>query len=114
VRLREPSGEIAMAVLTVLYPAAEGARFDQAYYDATHVPLVKDAFTPTGLTGVQVLKGLAGGGGGAAPYVVIVNLVFRDAEALQASMTGPRAPEVLADVARFTDITPITQVSLAG
>ncbi len=103
-----------MAVLTVLYPAAEGAKFDHAYYEATHIPLVKDAFTPTGLMGVQVLKGLAGGGGGAAPFVVIVNLIFRDAEALQASMAGPRAPEVMADVAQFTDITPVTQVSLAG
>lgn len=103
-----------MAVLTVLYPAAEGAKFDQAYYDATHIPLVKEAFTPTGLTGVQVLKGVSGGGDAPAPYVVIVNLTFRDAEALQASLAGPRAPEVMGDVPRFTDITPILQISLAS
>lgn len=103
-----------MVVFTVLYPARDGATFDHAYYDATHIPLVKDAFTPTGLTGVQVLKGLSAGDGGAAPYLVIVNLIFRDAAALQASLGGPRAPEVLADVARFTDIQPVTQVSAEG
>lgn len=100
-----------MIIFSVLYPAAEGARFDQAYYDATHIPLVKDAFGATGLTGVQVFKGLTAGDGGPAPYVAMAHLTFRDAEALQASMTGPRAPAVLADIANFTDIQPIAQVS---
>ena len=100
-----------MTVFTVLYPAVDGAKFDHAYYEATHIPLVRDAFTATGLTGVQILKGLAGGGGTPAPYLVIVNLTFRDAEALQASLGGPRAAEVMADVANFTDIQPIAQIS---
>jgi len=103
-----------MAVFTVLYPARDGAKFDHAYYDATHIPLVREAFTPTGLTGVQVLKGLSAGDGGPAPYLVIVNLTFRDAAALQASLGGPRAPEVMADVARFTDIQPVAQISVEG
>lgn len=103
-----------MAVFTVLYPAADGAKFDHAYYDTVHVPLVKDAFTPTGLTGAQVLKGLPGPDGAPAPYVVIINLIFRDAAALQASLGGPRIGEVLADVPRFTDIQPITQISVEG
>ena len=103
-----------MAVFTVLYPARDGAKFDQAYYEGTHIPLVQEAFTPTGLTGVQVLKGLAAGDGGAPPYVVIVNLTFRDAAALQASLGGPRAAEVMADVAKFTDIQPIAQISAEG
>jgi hypothetical protein len=45
---------------------------------------------------------------------VIVNLTFRDAAALQASLGGPRAPEVLADVARFTDIQPVAPISVEG
>ncbi|USQ96269.1 EthD family reductase [Caulobacter sp. RL271] len=100
-----------MAVFTVLYPASDGAKFDYAYYENTHIPLAKAAFTATGLTGVQILKGLAGGGGAPAPYLVIVNLIFRDAEALQASLGGPRGAEVTADVANFTNVQPIVQIS---
>jgi uncharacterized protein (TIGR02118 family) len=100
-----------MVIFSVLYPATPGAKFDQAYYDATHIPLVKEAFTPTGLTDVQVLKGLSAPDGGAAPFLVIVNLTFKDAEALGASLGGPRAAEVMGDVANFTDITPVAQVS---
>jgi uncharacterized protein (TIGR02118 family) len=103
-----------MVIFSVLYPATPGARFDQAYYDDVHIPLVKDAFTPTGLKDVQVLKGLPGPDGGAAPFLVIVNLTFDGPEALTASLGGARAPEVLSDVAKFTDIQPVTQVSIPG
>ena len=102
-----------MVVFSVLYPATPGARLDQAYYEATHIPLVKDAFTSTGLKSVQVLKGLPGPDGAAAPFVVMVHLTFESPEALAASLGGPRAAEVLADVAKFTDIQPVTQVSVA-
>ena len=103
-----------MTVFTVLYPAVAGAKFDHAYYEATHIPLARDAFAATGLTDVQILKGLAGGDGGPAPFLLIANLTFRDAEALQASLGGPRAAEVMADVANFTDIQPIVQISAEG
>jgi uncharacterized protein (TIGR02118 family) len=100
-----------MVVFSVLYPASPGARFDHAYYDQTHLPLAKAAFSPTGLDAVKILKGLSGGTGGAAPYVLMAHLIFETAEALQASLTGPRAAEVFADVANFTDIQPVTQIS---
>lgn len=100
-----------MVIFSVLYPASPGARFDAAYYDATHIPMVKNAFGETGLVDVQVFHGLSAGDGGPAPYVAMVHLKFRDAEALQASMGGPHAPAVLADVAVFTDIQPIIQIS---
>jgi uncharacterized protein (TIGR02118 family) len=103
-----------MVIFSVLYPATPGAKFDQAYYDTVHIPLVKDAFTSTGLKSVQVLKGLLGPDGAAAPFVVIVNLTFEGPEALMASLGGPRAPEVLGDVVKFTDIQPVTQVSAPG
>jgi uncharacterized protein (TIGR02118 family) len=103
-----------MVIFSVLYPATPGAKFDQAYYDAVHIPLVKQAFTATGLTDVQVLKGVPGPDGGAAPFVVMVHLTFEGPEALAASLGGPRAPEVLGDVSKFTDIQPVTQVSVPG
>lgn len=100
-----------MVVFSVLYPAAEGARFDEAYYDGTHIPLVESAFAATGLVSLQVLKGVSAGDGAAAPYVAMAHLAFPDPEALTASLTGPRAAEVFGDLGNFTDIQPVTQIS---
>ncbi|WP_299007399.1 EthD family reductase [uncultured Caulobacter sp.] len=102
------------AVFTVLYPARDGARFDHAYYDAHHIPLVKKAFAETGLTDVQVLTGVSAGDGGPAPFAKIVTLFFRDAEAMQASLTSPQGAELTADLPNFTDIQPIAQISVAA
>ncbi len=102
------------AVFTVLYPAGDGARFDHAYYDDHHIPLVRKAFAGTGLTDVQVLTGVSAADGGPATFVKIVTLFFRDAEAMQASLTSPQGLELTADLPNFTDIQPITQISAAG
>lgn len=99
-----------MVIFSVFYPAKAGAKFDEAYYHATHVPLVKDAFGDA-LKGVQVLKGLSAPDGGTAPFVLIVNLTFDSPEAMAGALGGQRAAEVMADVANFTDIVPVTQVS---
>ncbi len=100
-----------MMVLTVLYPATPGGRFDWDYYNDAHIPLVRSAFGTTGLQDVQVLQGVSTPDGGLAPYVAIANLIFADADAVQASLTGPRAAEVFGDLANFTDIRPVTQLS---
>jgi uncharacterized protein (TIGR02118 family) len=100
-----------MVVFSVLYPAQADGRFDQAYYDATHLPLVEAAFAGTGLKSLDVHRGLSAGDGGAAPFVLMAHLTFESPEALQASLTGPRAGEVFADIANFTNIAPVTQVS---
>lgn len=100
-----------MVIFSVLYAATDGGHFDHDYYNATHIPLVHEAFGSTGLTGVQVFKGISAPDGGPAPFIAMAHLAFRDAEALQASMSGPRAAEVMADVAKFTSIVPIAQVS---
>lgn len=100
-----------MVVFSVLYHAKSGERFDQGYYRASHIPLVQDAFAKSGLRSVEVQQGLSAGDGGAAPFVAMAHLTFESPEALQASLTGPRAAEVFADISNFTNITPITQVS---
>jgi uncharacterized protein (TIGR02118 family) len=100
-----------MVVFSVLYPAKAGAKFDAAYYDATHIPLVKDAFSATGLTDVKVFHGVSAPDGGPAPFVAMAHLTFESPEAMAASLSGPRGPEVMGDVANFTDIQPVAQVS---
>ncbi len=103
-----------MAVFTVLYPARDGAKFDHDYYNDHHITLVKEAFAETGLIDVQVLTGVSAGDGGPAPFVKIVTLFFRDAEAMQASLTSPQGAELTADLPNFTDIQPIVQISVAA
>ena len=100
-----------MAIFSVLYPTSKTKTFDHAYYDETHIPLVKEAFGPTGLLGVLVLKGVASGDGGPAPFVAMAHLSFESPEAMQASVTSPRAAEVMADIAKFTKIKPVMQIS---
>ncbi len=100
-----------MIIFSVLYPATPGGKFDQAYYDDVHIPLVKAAYAATGLKDVQVFKGLGAPDGGPPPFVAMAHLVFEDATAMQASMGGPRGAEVRGDLVNFTDITPIIQVS---
>lgn len=100
-----------MVILSVLYPATEGATFDWDYYNATHIPLVKEAFGATGLTDAQVLKPAPTPDGRTPPYLCIANLTFDAPASIQASVGGPRAAEVFGDIAKFTNVTPVTQVS---
>ena len=57
-----------MIVVSVIYPAASGARFDYDYYMATHIPLVRRLWSGMGLQEVRVLKGNGTPDGGPPPY----------------------------------------------
>jgi uncharacterized protein (TIGR02118 family) len=88
--------------LSVLYPSSEGATFDHDYYREKHVPLCLQAW---GLAKADIDKGLDG------PYVAAVHFEFDSAEAIQTAMGAERTGEVLADVANYTNITPVLQTS---
>jgi len=87
---------------SVLYPKTEGATFDHDYYANSHVPL---AVKTWGLEGAAIEKGIDG------PYEAAVHFTFADQEALGAAMGAPGTAEVMADVANYTTITPVTQLS---
>ena len=93
-----------MIVFSVLYPKTDGATFDHDYYANSHVPLAVDAW---GLDAGQarIEKGLDG------PYEAAVHFTFDSADALGAAMGSERTGEVMADVANYTTITPVTQMS---
>jgi uncharacterized protein (TIGR02118 family) len=93
-----------MIVFSVLYPKTDGATFDHDYYANSHVPLAIDAW---GLDAGQarIEKGLDG------PYEAAVHFTFDSADALGAAMGSERTGEVMADVANYTTITPVTQTS---
>jgi uncharacterized protein (TIGR02118 family) len=93
-----------MIRLTVLYPKTEGATFDHDYYRDKHVPL---ACTTWGLdpASAEIDKGVDG------PYEAAVHFRFDDQAAMGAAMGSPDTGAVMADVANYTTITPVLQIS---
>lgn len=91
-----------MIRFSVFYPTTEGATFDQDYYVNTHVPLAVAAW---GLSGAEIDKGVNG------PYVAAVHFTFESLEAMGAAMGVPATADVMADMANYTTITPVTQTS---
>jgi uncharacterized protein (TIGR02118 family) len=92
-----------MIRLSVLYPTTEGAAFDHDYYRDKHVPLACAAW---GLDGADIDKGIDG-----QPYVAAVHFQFESLEAMGAAMGSEKTGEVQADVANYTTIQPVMQVS---
>jgi len=91
-----------MIKLSVAYPKGEGTTFDHDYYATTHVPLCKGAFSPAK---TEIDKGIDG------PNVAGVHFYFDSMEAMQTALANPKMGDVLADVANYTNIAPVMQVS---
>jgi uncharacterized protein (TIGR02118 family) len=91
-----------MINVSVFYPTTEGASFDHDYYRDKHVPL---ACKTWGLDGAIVEKGVSG------PYVAAVHFSFESMDAMNAAMALPGTGDVMADVANYTSIQPVLQVS---
>ena len=99
-----------MIKVSVMYPNKPGARFDHAYYRDKHMPLVKARMGAACLF-YTVDKGLAGGAPGeAATYVAMCHIYADSVESFQAGF-GPHAKEILADIANYTDLAPVLQIS---
>jgi uncharacterized protein (TIGR02118 family) len=97
-------------VMSVLYPATPGGRFDMDDYLATHIPLVRARWGPVGLLAVRVLRGTGTPQGGPPPFIVAAHLTFASAEALRLALEAHSA-EVFAHIPAYTDITPVMTVS---
>src|SRR6202007_2202616 len=105
-----PDREHAMIKVSVMYPNTPGAKFDHAYYKDKHMPLVK-ARMGEACKFYTVDKGLAGGAPGApATYVAMCHIFCDSVEAFQAGF-GPHAKEIMGDIANYTDLAPVIQIS---
>lgn len=99
-----------MIKVSVMYPNKPGARFDHIYYRDKHMPLVK-ARMGDACKFYTVDKGLAGGSPGEeATYVGMCHIYCDSVTAFQAGF-GPHAKEIMADIANYTDLAPILQIS---
>jgi uncharacterized protein (TIGR02118 family) len=91
-----------MIRVSVLYPKTEGATFDHDYYANSHVPL---AVSTWGLAGAEIDKGING------PYEAAVHFTFESLDAMGAAMAAEGTAAVQADVANYTTIVPVMQIS---
>jgi uncharacterized protein (TIGR02118 family) len=92
----------------IFYPPS--SRFDMAYYQERHMPMVK-ARLGDACTAFTVDAGLAGGAPGSPPtYAAVGSLVLTSVEALQAGLARHGA-EIMGDVPNYTDAQPILQIS---
>jgi uncharacterized protein (TIGR02118 family) len=99
-----------MIKVSVMYPNTPGARFDHEYYRDMHMPLVKERMGDA-CKFYTVDKGLAGGAPGApATYVAMCHIYADSVEAFQRGF-GPHAKEIMADIPKYTDLSPVMQIS---
>lgn len=99
-----------MIKVSVMYPNTADARFDHAYYRDQHMPMLK-ARMGQACKHYTVERGLAGGGPGVpAPYVAMCHIFADSLEAFQTAF-GPHAQEIMNDVANYTDLKPVMQIS---
>lgn len=91
-----------MIRFSVYYPKTDGASFDHDYYANSHVPL---ALKTWGLDRAEIDKGIDG------PYEAAVHFTFDSMEAMGAALGSPGTADVMADVANYTTIQPVTQTS---
>ena len=99
-----------MVKVSVMYPFQAGARFDHAYYRDRHMPLVKARMGDACLF-YTVDKGICGGTPDDPPtYVGMCHIYCESADSFQAAF-GPHADEILGDIANYTDLSPVLQIS---
>lgn len=91
-----------MIRFSVLYPSTDGATFNHDYYRDHHVPLCRDTWKPES---VSIDRGITG------PYVAAVHFMFESELALQQALGSAGSPAINADVANYTTITPVVQIS---
>lgn len=102
-----------MVTMTVMYPFDAEKPFDEAYFHATHLPLVKEVWGDA-VTGITCHHGVAGLGAEHPAFSTMVQIEFASMEAFQQAMGHPRAAEVNGDVPNYSAIAPTVQLSRAA
>ena len=99
-----------MIKVSIMYPNAPEARFDHEYYRTRHLPLIQKRMG-SALRYYTIDKGLTGGAPDApVPYIAMCHLICDSIESYQSGF-GPHAQEIRADIPKFTDRTPVRQIS---
>ena len=92
-----------MTTVYITYPATTSTRFERDYYSKEHLPLVKRHWAKYGLRDLEVLYPEHAD----SAILAICVCTFRDDAAVTASFASPEAVEVMQDIGKFTDATPL-------
>lgn len=87
----------------VIYPRSAGTKFDANYWLTVHMPLVGAK-----IPGVRWEADL---GGPDQPHHAVAHLIFPSLESFASAASSPEFAEVGADMANYTDITPVMYIS---
>jgi uncharacterized protein (TIGR02118 family) len=99
-----------MIKVSVHYPNTPGSRFDVEYYTSVHMPTAV-RLLGTALKDVSVEIGIGGGvPGDPAPFAAIAGFTCESVDAFTAAFM-PVADQLQNDIPKYTDITPIIQIS---
>ena len=99
-----------MIKVSVMYPNTPGARFNHGYYRDQHMPLLKKLMGDS-CKYYTVDKGLAGATLGAPATYIGMCHIFCDSVATFQAGFGPNAQEIMGDIANYTDLAPVIQIS---
>ncbi|WP_034948731.1 EthD family reductase [Erwinia oleae] len=100
----------APVTIYVTYQGDSQNRFDREYYVNGHLPLVMKAWRQYGLLSAAAFFPAAE----QAATIALCECIFRDEKAAETAFASPESTEVMADVSRFTDISPVRARALQG
>jgi uncharacterized protein (TIGR02118 family) len=102
-----------MYILSITFPRTEDSTFDFGHFRSKHLPALGEAFRPFGLGYASVLRGQeALDGGQPASYAICV-LSFASEEGARNAVKSDAARDLMADIANFTNVTPVMQFNTA-
>jgi uncharacterized protein (TIGR02118 family) len=108
--LKHESKVNTVIAVSILYSNEPGCTFDFDYYRDRHMPMIKEKMAGA-CSHFKILKGVAGGTPGQpATYVAMGHLFFQSVDAFLAAFS-PHAREIAADIPRYTNVTPVVQIS---
>ncbi len=99
-----------MILVTVMYPAGSETKFDTGYYLKTHMPLVRERWTPHGLKSAQVIRGKSKPDGSPPDYQMMALLTFGSLDDFK-SAGKAHGKEIFSDIPKFTDVQAVVQIN---
>ena len=102
--------EKGLIKVSIMYPFAEGKRFNMEYYETKHMPMVA-GFLGSNLVKYTIEKGVASGiPNQPLPYMAIGTFYVKSLSDYQAAI-GPNINRIRADFVKYTDVVPVILVS---